>query len=158
VALIGAVLVYVNARGLDDELAARAQAVLEQQPAAELELISTLRGHGTPEPERVLCVAEAFGTDPAEPEKIEQVRVIYAHYLCALVQKGMPWDYATRSTGPAVITLTDPPTVQLAKSGAGYPERVRAMFPDELEAEALSGFNDRGRPSSLLNRYVEAIS
>jgi hypothetical protein len=158
VAVLGVVLIYVNAGGLDDELSARAQAVLEQQSPADLELISTLSGHGAPETGGVLCVTEPFGTDPADPEKIEDVRVIYTRYLCALVQKGMPWDYATRSTGPAVITLTDPPTVRLARSGAGYPERVRELFPDELESEAFAGFNDRARPSNLLNRYVEAIS
>ena len=158
VAALSAVLVYVNADGLDDELSARAQTVLEQQPAANLELISTLTGHGGSEPARVLCTAEVFGTDPAEPEKIEQVRVIYARYLCALVQKGMPWDYATRSSGPAVITLTNPPTVELAKSGEGFQERVRALIPDDLEAEAFGGFQDRGRPSQLLTRYVQAVS
>jgi hypothetical protein len=155
VALIVAVMVYINAGRLEDEMSARAQAVLEQQTPVDLELISTLHGH---ESERVLCVAEAFGSDPADPETIEQVRIIYARYLCALVQKGMPWDYATRSTGPAVITLTDPPTVQVVRSGAGYPERVRAMMPDDLEAEALAGFNDHGRPNSLLIRYRAATS
>jgi hypothetical protein len=157
VVVVAAVLIYVNAGGLEDELSARAQVVLEQQTPADLELISTLTGHGT-EPQRVLCVAEAFGSDPADPEEVEQVRVIYARYLCALVQKGMPWDYATRSSGPAVITLTDPPTVQLARSGEGYRDRVRAIFPDQLEAKAFQGFNDRGRPNSLLSRYRAAVA
>jgi len=158
VVVVAAALLYANTRGLEDELSARAQVVLEQQKPADLELISTLTGHGGPEPQRVLCVAEAFGSDPVDPETVEQVRVIYARYLCALVQKGMPWDYATRSSGPAVITLTDPPTVQLARSGDGYRERVRAIFPDELEAKAFQGFDDRARPNSLLSRYREAIS
>jgi len=156
VVIVAAALIYANVNRLDDELSARAQAVLEQQSPAQLELISTLHGHGVPEPDRVLCVAEAFGTDPADPETVEQVRIIYARYLCALVQKGTPWDYATRSSGPAMITLTDPPTVQLARSGAGYRDRVRAIFPDELEAKAFAEFNDRGRPNSLLARYRAA--
>lgn len=158
VTVIGAAVVYANAGGLNDELSTRAQTILEQQSPSELELISIQRGHGEPAPERVLCVAEAFGSDPADPETVEQVRVIYAQYLCALVQKGTPWDYATRSSGPVVITLADPPTVQLARSGDGYRERVRAMMPDELEARALEGFRDRGRPNSLLSRYREAIT
>jgi len=158
VVIVGTALIYANAHGLDDEMSERAQAVLEQQSPADLELFSTLHGHGIPEPERVLCVAEAFGSDPADPESIGQVRVIYARYLCALVQKGTPWDYATRSSGPAVIALTNPPTVQLARSGTGYRERVKAIFPDELEAKALAGFNDRGRPNSLLARYRVAAS
>jgi hypothetical protein len=158
VVVIAGSLIYVNVQGFNDELSDRAQAVLEKQTPTDLELISTLPDHGTPGPPRVLCTAEVFGTDPSEPEKIEQVRVMYAHYLCALVQRGLPWDYATRSTGPVVITLTDPPTIQIARSGEGYPERVRAMIPDNLEPKAFAGFNDRGRPNNLLNRYVNAIS
>lgn len=157
VVVVAAALIYANTKGLEDELSARAQVVLEQQTPADLELISTLTGHGSESP-RVLCVAEAFASDPADPETVEQVRVIYARYLCALVQKGMPWDYATRSSGPAVITLTEPPTVQLARSGDGFRDRVRAIFPDNLEAKAFQGFNDRARPNSLLSRYREAVS
>lgn len=156
--LVGAGFVYANAGGLDDELSVRAQAVLEQQSPADLELISIQHGHNPAEPARVLCAAEAFGSEPSNAENVDQVRVIYARYLCALVQKGTPWDYATRSSGPAVITLTDPPTVQLVRSGEGYSDRVRAMMPDDLEAEALEGFDDRGRPSGLLARYRAAVS
>lgn len=158
VVVIAAALIYANVNGLDDELSARAQSVLEQQAPADLELISTLHEHDAAQPDRVLCVAEAFGTDPADPETIEQVRIIYAQYLCALIQKGMPWDYATRSSGPAVIKLTNPPTVQLARSGTGYRDRVKAIFPAELEGKALAGFNDRARPNSLLARYRVAVS
>jgi hypothetical protein len=158
VVVLGATLIYANAHGLNDEMSDRAQAVLEQQSPTQLELFSTLHGHDIPEPDRVLCVAEAFGHEPADAATIEQVRVIYARYLCALVQKGMPWDYATRSSGPAVITLTNPPTVQLARSGDGYRDRVRAIFPDQLEGKALAGFNDLGRPNSLLARYRVAVS
>lgn len=151
-------MIYVNVGGLDDELSARAQAILEQQAPADLELISIQHGAAVPTEGRVLCTAEAFGSEPSDADSVEQVRVIYARYLCALVQRGTPWDYATRSSGPAVITLSTPPAVQLARSGEGFRDRVRAMMPDELEAKAFAGFRDRGRPGGLLDRYQQAIS
>lgn len=157
IAVLAAVLITLQPNGLHEQLAARAQAVLEQRPPAELELHDK-HGHVVSHDAKVICAAESFAMEPATAERIEDVRVIYAHYLCALVEKGTPWDYASRSSGPVVITLTDPPTVQIAPSGDGYPDRVRAMIPDDLEPRTFAGFSDRGRPSALLVRYNAEVS
>ncbi len=157
VALLAGALAYVSANALQGRLSDRAQAELERLTPAELELYDIQHAHGVTGQSRVVCAAESFGTEPANPERIEDVRVIYARYLCALVQQGTPWDYASRSSGPAVITLTSPPTVRTVKSGTGYRDRVAALIPDDLEASALAGFTDRGRPGALLVRYREAV-
>lgn len=158
VAIIAVGLVYLRPDGLHDQLAGRAQTALEQLSPTELELYD-MHGHAVQDHKaKVICAAEPFGTEPATAERVEDVRVIYTHYLCALVQAGTPWHYASRSSGPAVITLTDPPTVQIAQSGTGYPDRVRAMIPDNLERRALAGFADRSRPSALLARYNAEVS
>lgn len=152
VMMLAAGMTLLRSDAFHEELSNRAQAALELLPPAELELRDKhghLAGHGA----KVICAAESFGTDPAGAERLEDVRVIYAHYLCALVESGTQWDFASRSSGPAVITLTDPPTVRIAQSGEGFPDRVRAMMPDNLESRSFAGFRDRDRPSALLVRY-----
>jgi hypothetical protein len=155
VAVLATGLIYLSGGGLSRQLDTLAQTTLERLPPAELELFE-VQGHGGEA--KVICTAESFATEPARAERVEDVRVIYAHYLCALVQPNTVWDYATRSEGPVVINLTDPPTVRIAQSGVGYPDRVQAMIPDNLEQRAFAGFSDRSRPSALVVRYNEAVS
>lgn len=157
VAVLAAALVLVHSDRLNDELSERARIALERLSPADLELYEKQHDHESGDT-RLLCAAETFGTEPAGARQVEQVQVIYAQYLCAVVQKGTPWDFATRASGPAVITLTDPPVVRIARSGEGYPDRVRALFPESLHAKALAGFTDRDRPAGLLERYNQALS
>ncbi len=141
---------------LPDQLAARAQTALEQLSPAELELYEP-SGHAVDHGGKVLCAAEPFGTEPSTADRIEDVERIYAVYFCAVVKPGTPWDYASRSSGPAVITLTDPPAVQTAKSGVD-PDRVWAMIPDELEQKAAARFVEWGRLAGLRTRYEQAAA
>ena len=159
VVAVAAGLVYLRGDGLPEQLAAKARVTLEELQPARLELYD-LQGHshGGGYIGKVICTAETFGMEPAEAERVEDVKVIYARYLCALVQRGTPWDYASRSSGPVVIKLTDPPYVQIPPSGDGYPDRVRALFPDTLEPQAFAGFRDKGKTVDLLKRYHETVS
>jgi hypothetical protein len=153
-AVIAVGLIFLRPASLHEQLTARAQQALERLSPAELDLYD-MHGHAVSHDSEVICAAESFGAEPASAKRIEEIRVIYAHYLCALVQDGTPWDYASRSSGPAVIVLSAPDTVRIARSGDGYPERVRSLFPEELERRALSGFADLARPSALVVRYRE---
>ncbi|MBB5873548.1 hypothetical protein F4553_006982 [Allocatelliglobosispora scoriae] len=155
VAALATGLIYLRPGGLPSRLDTLAQTTLERLAPAELELFD-VQGHGGEA--KVICAVESFATEPATVERVEDVRVIYAHYLCALAQPNTAWDYATRSEGPVVISLTNPPTVRIAQSGVGYPDRVRAMMPDALEAQAFAGFSDRRRPSALVVRYHDEVS
>ncbi|BCJ75161.1 hypothetical protein CS0771_47050 [Catellatospora sp. IY07-71] len=154
VAILTAGLVAAKPDPFPDQLAARAQTALEQLAPGELELYRP-SGHAAEHGGRVLCAAEPFGTEPPTPRRIEDVRVIYAVYFCAIVQPGTAWDYASRSSGPAVITLTDPPAVQTAKSGPD-PDRVWAMIPDGLEQKAAASLREWGRLAGLRTRYEQA--
>ncbi|WP_162907906.1 hypothetical protein [Allorhizocola rhizosphaerae] len=156
VAVLATVAAYLSGNAFQDQLSNRAQVELERLTPAQLELYDMQHAHAGGGQAKVVCTAESFGTEPAGAKRIEDVKVIYAQFLCALVQKGTPWDYASRSSGPAVITLGDPPAVQIAASGLGYRDRVQAIIPDDLEGRALAGFKDRGRPSELLLRYRQA--
>jgi hypothetical protein len=156
VAILAAGLLITQHNLFQDQLAARAQAALEQLSPAELELYEP-SGHAVDHGGKVVCAAESFGTEPPTAKRIEDVQVIYAIYFCAVVQRGTPWDYASRSSGPAVITLTDPPAVQTARSGVD-PDRVWAMIPDDLEREAAASFLEWGRLAGLRSRYEQAVA
>jgi hypothetical protein len=149
-AVIAAGLALLGSNEFADQLSDKARTVLEQTPPSEQHLHELSGQTG-----KVICAAESFGTEPAGAKRLEEVRVIYALYLCAVAVPGMPWDYAARSSGPVAITLTDPPTVQIPLSGDGYPERVRALIPDNLEARAFGQFVDKGRPSALRMQYED---
>lgn len=150
-------LVHLRSGGLAEQLAERARLALERLPPGELELYDGRHAHGA-SGARVICVAETFGMRPATASSVARVRVVYVRYLCALVEAGTPWDFASRSSGPAVITLSDPPAVHIVRSGPGFPDRVRAVFPDSVHAQALADFQDRGKPAALVARYREAAA
>jgi hypothetical protein len=154
VAILAVALLIEQPNRFEDQLAARAQTALEQLSPAELELYEP-GGHAAAHGGKVLCAAESFGTEPPSARRIEDVRVIYAVYFCAIVQPGTAWDYASRSSGPAVITLTDPLGVQTARSGVD-PDRVWAMIPDGLEQKASASLHEWGRLAGLRARYEQA--
>lgn len=154
VAILVAGLVAARGEPFEDQLAARAQTALERLSPVDLELYQPSE-HGAGHGGKVLCAAEPFGTEPSTARRIDDVRVIYAVYFCAVVRPGTAWDYASRSSGPAVITLTDPPAVQTAKSGPD-PDRVWAMIPDELEQKATASLREWGRLAGLRTRYEQA--
>lgn len=143
-ALLATALVWPSPVSLQQQLAAKAQSVLEEFPPV---------GQGG----KVLCVAEPFGYQPRGAQRIEDVTVIYAYYLCAAGEKGTEWDFASRISGPVVVTVK-PPRIQIADAGAGYPDRVRAMIPPEWLARAQAGFTDQATPANLRKRYDSEIA
>ncbi|NUT21622.1 MAG: hypothetical protein HOV77_20795 [Hamadaea sp.] len=134
---------------------------LSQRIVAALENASPTEhhdhGHDIAQGDRVLCAAEAFGHEPADARRIEEVRWAYAYYLCAAAPSGTPWDVASRISGPVAVQLSTPPVVRIAQSGAGYPERVKALIPARYQARA-NGFADRSIPDGLRRRYETEIA
>jgi len=143
-ALLATLLVWPAQENLQQQLARKAQSVLEEFPPV---------GQGG----KVLCVAEPFGYQPRTTQRIEDVSVIYAYYLCAAGEKGTEWDSASRISGPVVVTMK-PPRIQIAEAGAGYPDRVRALIPPQWQARALAGFSDPATPTQLRLRYDEEVA
>ncbi|NUO55375.1 MAG: hypothetical protein HOV78_01850 [Hamadaea sp.] len=114
-------------------------------------------GHDIAQGDRVLCAAEAFGHEPADARRIEEVRWAYAYYLCAAAPAGTPWDVAPRISGPVAVQLSEPPVVRIAQSGAGYPDRVKALIPARYQAR-VNGFTDSSIPDSLRKRYAAEVA
>jgi hypothetical protein len=153
VCVLALALVAVRGNAFQNQLSDRVELVLEEASPTQFHLHQITPGQVS----KVICAAESFGIEPPGAQRIEEVRVIYANYLCAAAVKGTPWDYASRSAGPVMVTLSDPPTVAIPESGEGYPERVRALIPDNLEPRAFGGFIDKGRPSALRTQYDDEV-
>ncbi|MBB5868707.1 hypothetical protein F4553_002086 [Allocatelliglobosispora scoriae] len=156
---VTALLVVVPLRGTPVE---RLYEQLDITVAGILEHVSPAEhhdhGHDVAAEDKIICVAETFGTDPADVRELAQVRWVYAYFLCASAPPGTDWDFASRISGPTAVSLTAPAEVRIAAAGLGYPDRVRAMIPDNLEARALSGFADKDLPDELRRRYETEIS
>jgi len=136
-------------------------AVLGQRIAATLEQASPAEhhdhGHDITPGDRVLCTAEAFGHEPANARRVEEVRWAYAYYLCSAAPPGTPWDVSARISGPVAVQLSEPPVVRIAQSGAGYPERVKALIPARYQAR-VNGFADSSIPGRLRQRYETEVA
>jgi hypothetical protein len=72
-------------------------------------------------------------------------------------RRGVPYLRSNRADGPIVVHLTEPPTVQVVPPGADYPERVRAMMPDEYEDLCFSGLPDPSVADEVKRRYEAAF-
>jgi hypothetical protein len=110
-------------------------------------------GHEIRADDRVACVAEVLGFEPPSANRLADVRVVYAQYLCASGVPGTAFELSARSAGPVVVRLTTKvPTVRVPH-GQGYAEQVRQMLPDQYEEQAFAGFRDPAVPDALRARF-----
>lgn len=167
VAIAAAVLLRVASNAsepaepaLAERLGDRVMEILEDASLAEHEA----HGHHFEEAAtRVLCEASAFGFEPPEATTVEQVRVVYAHHMCAVVGPAFGWPDGIRSAGPIAVELTEPPAVRTpelvqAQAGADYPARIRALIPERYHEQALGfdRFVDPAVAEALRERYEDA--
>jgi hypothetical protein len=141
-----------RAAGLNQQLARRVAAILESSTPAQ----HHQHGHALGEGGRVVCAVEVFGYEPADATFVDEVRFVYAHHLCAVAEPGRAWELAVKASGPLAVELTDPPNVRVPEPGLGYPDRVRALFPEAYRAAALGAFSDLAALQELRRRYDEA--
>lgn len=105
---------------------------------------------------KVLCTAEPFAVEPAGATMPGAVTTVYAHHLCALVEKGRPWDFAVKTAGPLVARNTNPMDIKVVESGLGYADRIKQMIPPQYQARALVDFGDGSLVAQLRKRYEDA--
>lgn len=153
-ALVAGLIAATGPTDLRSVLAERVSTVLAASSPAE----HHQHGHDVAAADKVLCTAETMGTEPADASRVEDVRVVYAYFFCAAGEPGQPWDFAARISGPVVVELADPPVVRIAQAGLGYPDRVKAMLPDEYEDWAFGGFHDPRLPTELRQRYLDEVA
>jgi len=135
------------------QLAERVVAALEQASPTQ----HHDHGHAITAEQRTACVAEVFGVDPPGATRLTEVREVYAQYICASGVPGTVFALSSRSAGPVVLGLTDPPTVRVPH-GQGYAAQVREMMPDQYEEQAFAGFLDQSVPDRLRPRYEAQVS
>jgi hypothetical protein len=136
---------------LNQEIGRRAAQLIEASSPEEH------RGHGhtVAGEDKVFCGVDVFGTEPREPRTADEVRMIYGYYFCAIGPKGMTYLDSSRSDGPVVVQLSNPPVVQIAGHGAGYEDRVRAMMPDEYEPLCFGGLRNDAVAADVRRRFID---
>ena len=114
------------------------------------------RGHGheVASVDHVVCGVDVFGTEPREVRTADEVTIVYGYYFCAVGPDGKPYLESSRMDGPVVIRLT-PPVIQIARHGAGYEGRVRAMMPDEYESRCFGGLRNDAVAADVRRRFTE---
>jgi hypothetical protein len=156
---------------LSEQLSSRVVEILEESSSAEHEQHGHHFGEACEPNEEpceqeatgVLCAASAFGFDPPDAATLDQVRVVYAHHMCAVVGPAFGWPDAVRSGGPLTVELTEPPTVRTpelvpAQEGMDYAGRIRALIPERYHEQALipESFVDPAVADALRERYQDA--
>jgi hypothetical protein len=145
---------------LSEQLANRAVEILEESSLSEHEEHGH---HFGDEASGILCAASAFGFEPLDATTVDEVRIVYAHHMCAEVGPGLGWPDAIRAGGPLVVELTEPPTVRTpelipAEEGMDYADRIRALIPEQYHEQALASdsFVDPAVAEALRERYEDA--
>jgi hypothetical protein len=108
--------------------------------------------------------ADRAAPDPPDATTVEQVRVVYAHHMCAEVGPGLTWPQAVRAAGPLAAEFTGPVTVLLPERalpdvvGASYADRIREIIPERYHETALApgGFADPAVADRLRQRFEDA--
>jgi hypothetical protein len=146
---------------LPERLAAEVVVTLEQASQAEH---ADHGHHFEEEAHGVVCAARTFGFDPPDATTAQEVRVVYAHHMCAEIGPGLGWPQAVRAAGPLAAELTEPMTVRLPETalpgveGVSYADRVREIIPERLHEPALApdGFADPEVAEQLRQRFESA--
>lgn len=139
---------------LEEQLAHRVVTILEE---ASIEEHAAHGHHFHNDDGMILCAAEPFGFEPASAQTVDQVRVVYAHHMCAVTN--FPWPYSVRAGGPLAVELTNPPQVILPAEGTDHVEEIRKIIPEEYHDVLLptGGFHDE-RITNELRKRLEAAS
>jgi hypothetical protein len=134
------------------EIAKRATTLIELSTPAE----HHNHGHTVTGADHVVCGLDVFGTEPRDPAGVDDVRVVYGYYFCAIGPDGTPYLDSSRSDGPVVVTLKPVPNVAIPRHGAGYEQRVRDVMPDEYEPLCFGGLRDPSVAAEVRRRFIRA--
>jgi hypothetical protein len=146
---------FLGGRGAaESEIARRAGQIIEQASPAE----HHDHGHDFTAAQQIFCGVDVFGTDPPNATAPAEVRTVYGYFFCAAGTAGVPYTESSRADGPVVVTLNGTPRAQIAQSGAGYADRVRAMMPDQYEDRCFHGLPDASIAAAVRTRYEKALS
>ncbi len=107
---------------------------------------------------RVMCTVDPFGVDPPGAATVAQVQWVYAQHLCVIGQPGLPWDYASKSSGPVVVGLGNPPVVRLPVPQIDYRTQVRQMIPARYQPMAFGTFAHPQLVAELRRRYNAEVA
>jgi hypothetical protein len=134
------------------EVAARLVKALEDATPAE----HHNHGHEVTTGGLVVCAVDPFGVNPPGAATVDQVATVYALHLCAVAEPGRSWDMSVRYSGPLAANLGDPPVVTVVQPGAGYPDRLHNLIPQQYWTRATGPFLDEAALADLRRRFDAA--
>jgi hypothetical protein len=139
--------------GLHAQAAERGARLLEQaSPAQHHDHGHTVTGEDT-----ILCGIDVFGVDPPSATIVDEVQTVYGYYFCAVGRSGVTYLDSSRSDGCIVVHLQAAASIQIAQHGQGYPDRVRAMMPDQYEQYCFNGLPDGSVAGDVKRRYERQV-
>lgn len=107
----------------------------------------------------VVCGINVYGFEPSTATVLTDVKTVYAFHLCGIAEQKRPWDWAVKLVGPVIMDMsTDPPGIQVveATENVRFVDRLREMFPDPYEAQALKEALPESEMTDLRRRYDAA--
>ncbi|MFI6759900.1 hypothetical protein ACIBF5_12265 [Micromonospora sp. NPDC050417] len=107
----------------------------------------------------IVCGVRVFGVEPAAATTVSEVRTAYGFHLCGVAEPNRPWEWAVKLVGPIVVAMgTEPPVVQVAEATNGVPfvDRVRQLFPERYQEQALKESLGEQSMRELRQRYDQA--
>ncbi len=148
-----------QATDLNGQLTRRIQVILEQTDPTQHQGHGAHIHQGDSQPAKVVCAARVYGFEPTSATTVAEVNLVYGYHLCGLAEQNRPWDWAVKLVGPVIIGIaTDPPTVTVAESTetVTFTERVRQLFPERYQQEALQEAIGSDAMTELRRRYEVA--
>ncbi|WP_433796902.1 hypothetical protein [Actinoplanes sp. CA-252034] len=140
---------------LRQQLTSRMRATLEEaDPATHRHA-----GHGSlPQNQAVVCGVHLYGYEPADVTALADVRTVYGFHMCGVAEPQLPWDVAVKLAGPVIVTMSDPPGIQVveATENVRFVDRLRDMFPDRYARLALTEALSETEMTDLRSRYDTA--
>ncbi|MEE6262989.1 hypothetical protein [Plantactinospora sonchi] len=162
-------VVLVNTAGsearpadLKAQLTSRIRGVLEQADASAHQH----QGHHAANNQQaaggkvpVVCGVNVYGFEPPTAAALTEVKTVYAFHLCGVAEQNRPWDWAVKLAGPVIMDMsTDPPGIQVVEATAEvrFVDRLREMFPEKYEEQALKEALPESEMADLRRRYDSA--
>ncbi|GIE78703.1 hypothetical protein Aph02nite_46530 [Actinoplanes philippinensis] len=140
---------------LQQQLVSRVRTTLEEADPATHQHA----GHsGPPGRQAVVCGIRLYGYEPSDVTELADVRTVYGFHMCGVAEPQLPWDVAVKLAGPVIVTMSDPPGIQVveATENVRFVDRLHEMFPERYAQLALTEALTEPEMTDLRSRYDAA--
>lgn len=125
---LGFAVTQLRPSRLETELAQRVAMIVERVPPSGHQS----HGHQVQATDRLVCAAETLRFEPGGADRMEDVTLVYAYYVCAVGTLGTAWADSRRIDGPVAVRFGRRTNVQFNEVGPGKAGRVTGSLVGEL--------------------------